>query len=312
MIMKKLIAFIVIIGALFLAYTQVPAFADKVNNVIYSSPCDTPKTYSIGSIDPRFNISKDALLADAEQAASVWKNENGDQILQYDPNSPLTINMIYDQRQTLNNQINNLNTQVQQQKNNLNPEISDYENRVAAFKQKSQDLNSQIESWNAKGGAPEDVYAKLNAEQKDLQQEAAQLQQMASALNQSTDSYNSQIQQLDQTVNSYNQALQYKPEEGLYIRNGTEERIEIYFNNTQPELIHTLEHEMGHAIGLQHNSNPNSIMYPSTTKAVTPSADDLAALADVCQKRSIIQNASTNISYLIASLEQQISSRLNK
>ena len=309
--MKKLLAFIAIIGVLFLAYTQSPVFAEKVNNVIYSSPCDTPKTFSIGSVDPRFNISKDTLIADAEDAGSVWKNDKGEVLMKYDPNSSLTINMIYDQRQSLNNQINNLNNQVAQQKQNLKPEISDYENRVADFKQKSQDLNSQIEYWNNKGGAPEDVYNKLNDQQKQLQQEASQLQQMAAALNQSTDTYNSQIQQLDQKVTSYNQALQYKPEEGLYIRNGTDERIEVYFNNTRQELIHTLAHEMGHSLGLQHNDNPQSIMYPSTTAAITPSSTDLAALADVCQKRSILQTAATNISYTIMSLEQRLSNTVN-
>lgn len=306
MMMKKLLAFILIIGLLFLAYTQNPVFAEKVDTILYSSPCDTPKTFSIGSIDPRFNISKETLIADAEEAGAVWKNDQGMSLLKYDPNSPLTITMIYDQRQSLNNQISNLNSQVEQQKQNLKPEISDYENRVAAFKQKSHELNAQIEYWNSKGGAPEDVYNKLKEQQKELQQEAAQLQQMAAALNQSTDDYNNQIQQLDQKVNSYNQALQNKPEEGLYIRNGTDERIEIYFNNSRQELIHTLTHEMGHALGLRHNSNPQSIMYPSTNTAVTPSNDDLAALMDVCQKRSILQNAAINISYLVYSLEQKL------
>ena len=309
--MKKLIVLIIVICVLFLVYYKNPAIASQISNAFYGSPCDTPRTFSIGAIDPRFNLSKDELIQDAEQAGSVWKNDQGMVLMKYDPTSKLTINMIYDQRQSLNTQINTLNNQVEQQKQNLKPEISDYDKKVADFKQRSADLNSQIDYWNNKGGAPQDVYDKLNAEQKDLQQEAAQLQQMAASLNQSTDDYNSQIQQLDQKVNTYNQTLQFKPEEGLYIRNGSDEHIEIYFDNSKQELIHTLAHEMGHAIGLQHNNNTASIMYPQTTLATTPSADDLATLADVCQKRSIFQTIATNFSLLMSQFSQNLSSAMN-
>ncbi|MGH7202913.1 MAG: matrixin family metalloprotease [Candidatus Levyibacteriota bacterium] len=309
--MKKIVVFLVIIGLLFVGYAKVPAFAEQVNNVIYTNPCASPKTFSIGTIDSRFNLSKDALIQDAQEAGSIWKNDQGMALLKYDPNSKLTINMVYDQRQSLDTQINSLNSQVTQQKQNLKPAISDYEKKVAAFKQKSADLNSQIEYWNNKGGAPQDEYDKLNAQQRELQQEEMQLRQMANALNQSTDQYNNQIQQLDQKVNNFNQALQYKPEEGLYIRNGNEESIEIYFDNSHQELIHTLAHEMGHALGMQHNNNPQSIMYPQTTTAETPSNDDLAALEQACQKRSIFQTLATNFSALVQQGSQNLSSVLN-
>lgn len=310
--MKKLLVFVCIVGLLFLGYFTSPTFAEKVNAVLYSSPCATPKTFSIGTIDPRFNISKDTLIADAQEAGSVWKNDEKIPLLKYDPTAKMTINMIYDQRQSLNSQINNLNSKVEEQKQNLKPEIADYERRVAVFKQKSADLNNQIEYWNGKGGAPEDEYNKLNDQQKALQQEANQLQQMAATLNQSTDDYNSQIQNLDQKVNSYNQALQYKPEEGLYVREGRDEHIEIYFNNTRQELIHTLAHEMGHAIGLQHNNNPDSIMYPSTTKAILPSSDDLTALAEHCQKRSIAQTFAADVTFAIEQLHDTLYGMLHR
>lgn len=310
--MKKIIGLFVVIVVLFSGYYVSPTFAEKVNGVLYSSPCEKPKTFSIGTIDPRFNLTKEELVADAEIAGSVWKNADGMPLLQYDPEAKMTINMIYDQRQSMNSQINNLNNQVEQQKDALKPEIAEYENRVAAFKQKSAALNSQIEHWNGKGGAPEEEYNKLNTQQQELQQEAAVLQNMASKLNQSTDEYNSQIKQLDQKVTTYNQALQYKPEEGLYVREGGKERIEIYFNNNKEELLHTLSHEMGHAIGVPHNNNKESIMFPSTTTVVTPSSEDLAGLMQVCQKRSLLQNAQTNLSYVFLGIHEAISNTLQK
>lgn len=304
--MKKWILFFIIIALLFIGYQNRTVLAEKANQVLYQSPCDTPKTFRIGNIDSRFNISKDELIQDAKEAGNVWKNDNGIVLMKYDPNSNMPINMIYDQRQYLNSQINNLNSQVNQQKNTLKPEISNYEQQVAAFKKKSDDLNAQIQYWNSKGGAPQDVYNNLITQQQTLQQQATQLQQTASQLNQSTDQYNQQITQLNQRVNNYNSVLQTKPEEGEYIRNGANEEIDIYFDNSQQELIHTLAHEMGHALGLGHNNDPQSIMYPQTNLSVTPSINDEGALSIACQKQSIFTIAGENIVIFLGIIHQNL------
>lgn len=267
----------------------------EANNIFYISPCDTPKTFRIGTIDSRFDISKEELINDAEIAASAWRNNKGMTLLTYDPDSTMPINMIYDQRQSLNSQINTLNNQVTLQKNSLKPEISDYEQKSEAFKKQSEDLNAQIQYWNSKGGAPQDVYEKLTAEQQTLQAEASHLQQEAAQLNQSTDQYNQQIRNLNQKVDNFNTVLSSSPEEGEYTRDGADEKINIYITNSNQELIHTLAHEMGHALGLGHNNNPSSIMYPYTNTAVIPSIDDANALIQACQKKTIIQVAAENI-----------------
>jgi len=308
--MKKLIFLFVLIALLIVGYFNKTVVAAKANQLLFQSPCDTPKTFRIGSIDPRFNISKDELIQDAEEAASAWKNDKGMVLLQYDPNAAMPLNLIYDQRQALNSQINSLNNQVDQQKNTLKPEISDYEQKVAAFKQQSDALNAQIQYWNSKGGAPQDVYNKLTAQQQSLQQQATQLQQMATQLNQSTDQYNQQIQQLNKKVNNYNAVLASTPEEGLYSRDGASEEIDIYITNSQRELIHTLAHEMGHSLGLGHNSNPNSIMYPYTDTAITPSIDDEAALAEVCQKRIVFETMGEDFIMAVATFKQNLNSFL--
>src|SRR5258708_23978451 len=131
--MKKIIVAVLVV-LLFIGFFNRGVLAEKTNNILYQSPCQTPKTFRIGSVDSRFNISRVALLEDAKEAGGVWKNSQGTILLQYDPNSTLPINMVYDQRQYLNSQINSLNNQVTQQKNSLKPEISVYQQKVAAFK----------------------------------------------------------------------------------------------------------------------------------------------------------------------------------
>ncbi len=303
--MKKLIPLIVgvllIVGYIF----RTPLLAEA-NHILFISPCDTPKTFRIGTIDPRFEISKEELISDAEEAGKAWENNNGSVLLRYDPDARMPINMVYDQRQSLNSQITTLNNQVTQQKSTLKPEISEYEQKVAAFKQQSNDLNSQIQYWNNKGGAPEDTYAKLTEEQQSLQQQGAQLQQMAVQLNQSTDQYNSQIQRLNQKVDTFNTVLNSTPEEGEYTREGTNEEIDIYITNSQHELIHTLAHEMGHSLGLGHNNGSDSIMYPYTNTATIPSVADEKALEIVCQKQNIFVFAAENVVQIVGSLKQDV------
>ena len=303
--MKKIILLTIILVLLVVGFFNKTVLLADTNNILYQSPCATPKTFRIGTMDPRFNISKEELISDAQEAGSVWKYQ-GMILMKYDPNSQMPINMVYDQRQYLDTQINNLNNQVTQQKNSLKPQITDYQQKVAAFKQQSDALNQQIQYWNSKGGASPDVYNNLIAQQKSLQQQATQLQQMADQLNQSTDQYNQQIQQLNQKVDNYNNVLVNKPEEGLYTRDGANEKIDIYFNNSRQELIHTLAHEMGHSLGLGHNSNPQSIMYPQTNLVITPSIDDENALAQICAKKSIFVLAGEKLVLILGSLHQSI------
>ncbi|MEX2007834.1 MAG: matrixin family metalloprotease, partial [Candidatus Levyibacteriota bacterium] len=59
------------------------------------------------------------------------------------------------------------------------------------------------------------------------------------------------------------------------------------FASNYNELIHTLTHEFGHALGMQHVSSPQSIMYPYTTSFLTLAPEDLEQLAYVCRKQSL-------------------------
>lgn len=110
---------------------------------------------------------------------------------------------------------------------------------------------------------------------------------MAQSLNRSSDEYNNQATELNQTISTYNSALSERPEEGIY--KGVENRIEIYLYLNKPELIHTLAHEFGHALGIGHVNNPNAIMYAKTSQKVILTSEDVNELQDVCRERSILE-----------------------
>ncbi len=259
------------------------------HDVIYFSPCDTPIRYRINSVDPRFKLTKEEFAAYITDAIAIWNSPSGRQLFVADPQGLLSINLTFDNRQSLNDQITSLEGELKTKKNQIDPQIQEYNRLSADFKKRLDDLNTQIDYWNSKGGAPADEYEKLKNEQQALKEEAARLNVLAKSLNQSTDLYNTDVGKLNQTVDTFKEALSQRPEEGVY--DGKNNRIDIYFNINKNELIHTLAHELGHALGLRHIQNSNAIMYPFTTEVISPSIEETLAIKELCKERTIFEGA---------------------
>ncbi len=266
-------------------------------------PCDKPIGYRIDSIDPKFNISRDKFAADVDAAAKIWSKHSfstnkggGGKLFVYDPAGKLSINLIYDQRQTENTKIYQLDKQLTVEKSTLNAQIADYKSQVSDLKKRFAKYESKVQSWNAQGGAPQDVFEQLNKDRSDLQVESSRLNDMANKLSLSSENYNFGVDKLKSAIGDFNEELTKKPEEGIFI--GDQNRIEIYFNNNQQELVHTLAHEFGHALALAHvNGNSQAIMYPYTTKTITLSSEDIAELSEACRERSIWEVVSFRLNF---------------
>lgn len=272
----------------YLTYLNQNLWLPQLEQKFSFSYCDQPIRYKIGQIDPKFNLSQDQFLGDTRQASQLWNDAYNKPLFVYDSEKGnLIISMVFDGRQSIKTNIDQQENQLTNRQSSLQQQIADYEKQSSDFKQKVDALNHEIEDWNSKGGAPPDVYAQLIGRQNDLKIQAKSLNQTAVSLNQSTDLYNSRINNLNQTINTFNDTLSVKPEEGLFRSNPYS--IEIYFNVSQTELQHTLAHEFGHALGLPHNNNQKSIMYPSTTLNLKLSSDDLIALQYACRQHSYVE-----------------------
>lgn len=244
-------------------------------------PCSQIIHYKIDQVDPEFKLSKEEFTQDASAAAQVWNTAEGRTLFVYDPDGKLSINLIYDGRQKLSSQINQLQSSIADQRKRIDPQEISYQKEVADYNQKAADLKAEIDSWNAKGGASQEVADQLNTRRDELQKIADHLNIEAKTLNDLSSGFNQQVGSLNKTVTAFNSELSEKPEEGVY-RSGPL-LIEIYFNNGKQEMIHTLAHELGHAIGMNHVDDKKSIMYSSTNQTVKPNALDLAELKTTCQ-----------------------------
>ncbi|KQE89565.1 matrixin family metalloprotease [Acinetobacter lactucae] len=240
-----------------------------------------PLKYRIAFIDPRFQITKEQLVEVSQQAAEIWQKETGKTYFIYDSQAQLSINLIYDDHQMLKDeQQNNLDGLLQKQEawRIKNEEIVLNKQEVA---QLSTDLNEKKISLRAEFEQyQQDVIRFNQGEQQyyradNLKERKKQLEQKSEDLRIESNSLNFKIQALNLKIKELNREqsdlstlkTQFKLEQktsiqpfhkGLFSQN----QIQIYGYASLNDLRLTLAHELGHALGLKHTTNPKSLMYP--------------------------------------------------
>lgn len=280
------------------------ALAGGVYYVVRRGPCERPITYRIGAFDPKFGVSRADFLADAAEAEQIWEAAAGKQLFAYDPQGDMPINLVYDTRQATVDTNKVLAADVAGTESSataIQAEIlsararyagaeSQYKATLARFQTALSAYNAEIESWNARGGAPRSEYDRLQEQKaalEDLRSEAESQMVAANDLareaNTLIDRYNSLVKTANATVSQINRSADREFEQGDYAEDAQGRRIDVYEFDGEQKLVRLLAHEFGHALGLEHNSDPQSIMYYlNKGTSLKLSAEDQSDLRKAC------------------------------
>lgn len=249
-------------------------------NVVVPGKCDQPFQYSIGGVDSRFNINQSELAAIAKMAENIWDSQTGKNLFEYNPDAPLKINLVFDERQqqtlaaeTLEQKLEKLKLSDAGLKKQYDliygaysKKVDAYNSSVKKYESKLNNYNKDVIYWNQQGGAPPDEYDKLQKRKKDVEAMFKDLEKRRKEINNLIAEMNALANKESQIAGDYNSAVAtYRSkyggsrefEKGIY--NGQE--INIYQFEEKSDLELTIAHELGHALGAGHVENPQSLMY---------------------------------------------------
>lgn len=270
------------------------------------APCEEPITYRLGTVDPGFGVTEDEFLATIEDAARMWESASGRDLFRYDPAGEVVVHLVYDTRQQNTEIINELASDIEatgevadsvkKRYTALMAEFDaakrDYEADAAAYNKSQFAYNSRVDYWNRQGGAPAGQYAELtrqkdalSAERQALKAQEAEVQALAGEINALIDTYNLLAEHINANVESINsnELVGTTFEEGLYIKDRDGKRILIYQFDNETFFVRVIAHELGHALGVEHNENPDSIMNPiNRSESLALTAEDSAGLGAAC------------------------------
>lgn len=242
--------------------------------------CDVPIAYRVGDVDSRFGMSTDEVRNAISSAESMWEDGTDRNLFTYDPHGELVVNFVYDERQA-NTKKQEALKEVLDQKENMSDSVREqyetllakydslrasYQAQASAYEDTLAVYNKEVADWNTRGGAPKDVYARLQKTQATLTAEEDRLNALSADLNTLVKRINALGSQGNSLVSDYNSLVStYNSEysEGKEFTQGEyqDRVINIYEFTTQSELTVVIAHELGHALGIEHVESNTAIMY---------------------------------------------------
>ena len=277
--------------------------------LLAASPCDIPRTWSVGRVDPQFNLSKQAITEYGKKATGKWNEayEKNPLFIYRENGGEIVLNFVYDERmqttirnQRLKRSITERKEDLISLKENIEDLREEYatlertiESLTEAYDSRLSSYNKEVAYWNSRGGAPKEAYDRLEESKLELENERLTLNTKINYFNQLGyrirtygESHNEIVEDLNEKIVTLNESAGQEFEEGIYDPN--DNSITVYEYASPIALQRVLTHEFGHALSIGHVNSEDSIMYAiNQGKSLDLSQDDLAELELVCQERKL-------------------------
>lgn len=271
---------------------------------LLTPPCTKPIAYRIGSIDERFGVSESVFTQALTQAAQVWNTEAGRIVFTpatAESRDVLEVHLVYSdiQRATELGSVIQVEQEAYDAKKAEVARVKEvfaqakaqYEKKAAVYEEQVAAYDRNVQYWNERGGAPEEEYARLREESRALESarilinsEADQVNALGKKVNTAVEELNAIAEKVNAKVRTYNQKAGEDYEQGNYISDEKGQRIEVYEMKDTADLERVLTHEFGHALGLDHVENPESLMYSfNFGEGLALSEEDKAEFRRVCK-----------------------------
>ncbi|MBI2086910.1 MAG: matrixin family metalloprotease [Candidatus Zambryskibacteria bacterium] len=273
-----------------------------------SAPCTEPIAYTIGIFDRRFGLTQQTFLQAIAEAEATWEKPINRELFVYSPEEALLhINLIYDYRQEVTEELGEIESEVKEDKETyraleskyivLKSEFETFENGydalVEIFDERNVAYEKHIEAWNQGPRNSKSEFESLEAERKMLEKEFTELKALESRLNQKVKELNTLIgrlnriaRALDLNVEQFNTVGASRGETfagGIYSTSAEGEKIDVYEFSSREKLLRVLAHEFGHALGLEHVEDSKAVMYKlNQGEADSLTAIDLLELKRLC------------------------------
>ncbi len=276
-----------------------------------SNVCRMELSYSIGEIDPRFRLSESAVRKSMDAAIDLWAGAGEALSIRYSPHGGIIVNFVYDERQKLTEREKRLMAEIESLGSSIDQLQREYDRYYERMEQLSSQhrqlvdrinlivggLNEWVGNRNESGGLTQadlEYYESQSRYIDTLQQQERtmrnDLHTLAEIFNPVAERLNRNSDEMNRLIDEYNRnyAGNFSFSSGKYEGRVGQGVITIYHHVNERHLLLLLAHELGHALGIGHVSNPRSIMYSTIDQQLHPgriqlTEEDKEALRNQCR-----------------------------